>query len=176
MRRVLVSISLVLLFCAGLFVRSLVARQARPDQEVLPALLTEVHSLRLAMEQLGTAGPRIQLAMGRLQLNEQRITTYVRRLDDIRDRRTALEQQLRANQAIYTDLVTTVQQRGTPPIPEIAEELKSRKADLDRGNATLLQLQTEEGQLVQQIAAERDRWTEINQRLDDLDRMLGGAR
>ena len=175
MRRVLVSISLVLLFCAGLFVRSLVARQARPDQEVLPALLTEVHSLRLAMEQLGTAGPRIQLAMGRLQLNEQRITTYVRRLDDIRDRRTALEQQLRANQAIYADLVTTVQQHGTP-IPEIAEELKSRKADLDRGNATLLQLQTEEGQLVQQIAAERDRWTEINQRLDDLDRMLSGAR
>jgi uncharacterized coiled-coil DUF342 family protein len=173
MRRALMTISVVSLLCAGVFVRSLVARQARPDQDVLSALLTEVHGLRVAMEQIGVAGPRVQLAMGRLQLNEQRITTYVHRLDEVRDRRTGLEQQLRKRQQELTDLAAEVQQHG-PPIPEIAEELKNMKADLERGNSTLLQLQTEENQLLQQIATERDHWTEINQRLEDLDRALGG--
>lgn len=175
MRRVFISISIVFLFCAGVFVTSLLARQARPDQDVLPALLTEVHGLRVAMEQLGSAGPRVQLAMGRLQLNEQRTTTYIHRLDEIRDRRTALEQQLRTAQQGYTDLATAAQEHGTP-IPEIVEELKNRKAALERGNSSLLQLQTEEAQLIQQIGAERDRWMEINQRLEDLDRVLGSAR
>jgi chromosome segregation ATPase len=172
MRRAALSISVVFLLCAGVFVSSLVARQARSDQDVLPALLTEVRGLRLAMEQLGVTGARVQLAMGRLQLNEQRITTYTRRLDEVRDRRAVMEKTVRERQQEVTDEATAIQQHGTP-IPEIAEHFKYIKAELGRATATLLQLQSEEAQLLQQIAAERDRWTEINQRLEDLDRALG---
>jgi hypothetical protein len=45
---------------------SMAAQGTAPD--VLGALLTEVRGLRQAMEQMASAGPRAQLALGRLQL------------------------------------------------------------------------------------------------------------
>src|SRR3954454_15957611 len=50
--------------------------------DVLPTLLIEVRDLRGAMEQMAAAGPRVQLALGRVQLQEQRINTLIRRLDE----------------------------------------------------------------------------------------------
>src|SRR3954466_4508494 len=50
--------------------------------DVLPTLLTEVRDLRGAMEEMAAAGPRVQLALGRVQLQEQRINTLIRRLDE----------------------------------------------------------------------------------------------
>src|SRR3954464_5619884 len=50
--------------------------------DVLPTLLIEVRGLRVAMEQMAAAGPRVQLALGRVQLQEQRINTLIRRLDE----------------------------------------------------------------------------------------------
>ncbi len=42
-----------------------------PNQDTLGALLVEVRGLRSAIEQMASVGPSIQLAMGRLQLQEQ---------------------------------------------------------------------------------------------------------
>src|SRR3954451_5286596 len=50
--------------------------------DVLPTLLIEVRDLRGAMEEMAAAGPRVQLALGRVQLQEQRINTLIRRLDE----------------------------------------------------------------------------------------------
>ena len=52
------------------------------SEDVLPALLVEVRGLRAAMEQMASAGPRVQLAVRRVQLQEQRINTLIRRLDE----------------------------------------------------------------------------------------------
>ena len=60
------------------------AQATATPPEVLAALLVEVRGLRAAMEQMASAGPRVQLALGRLQLQEQRINTLVRRLEEIR--------------------------------------------------------------------------------------------
>src|SRR5215217_2894884 len=57
----------------------------QPNQDTLGALLVEVRGLRNAIEQMASVGPSIQLAMGRLQLQEQRINTLVRRADGLRD-------------------------------------------------------------------------------------------
>jgi hypothetical protein len=69
MRRTLVLVSIALLLLVGGFGTSMIARQDRQDPDVLSALLVEVRGLRAAMEQLGAAGPRVQLALGRLQLS-----------------------------------------------------------------------------------------------------------
>ena len=63
------------------------AEQASAGQssDTLAALLVEVRGLRAAMEQMASAGPRVQLAMGRLQLQEQRVNTLVRQLEAIRN-------------------------------------------------------------------------------------------
>ena len=52
-----------------------------PQEDVLPALLTEVRGLRAAMEQMASAGPRVQLALGRVQLRSGEL----KRLPLIRD-------------------------------------------------------------------------------------------
>ena len=56
--------------------------------ETLAALLVEVRGLRAAMEHMAAAGPRVQLALGRLQLQEQRVNTLVRRLEEVRNNLT----------------------------------------------------------------------------------------
>ena len=130
MRRMFVSVSFVLLLMAGAFATSMIARQARQDPDVLAALLVEVRGLRAAMEQLGSAGPRIQLAMGRLQLNEQRITTFMRRLDEVRDRRIPAEQAVRECQKKVAELQEDIWQPGLLGTAWAQTEMKQRQADL----------------------------------------------
>jgi chromosome segregation ATPase len=170
MRRAFLSVSCAVLLCACVLVTSTVARQTQPEPDVLGALLVEVRGLRAAMEQIGSAGPRVQLAMGRLQLNEQRIATYIKRLDEVRDRRVGAEKTVRDCQkqlAEWVDALKII----TPEASEL-EELTRRKAELASASAFLTRLQTEEARLQQDIASEQDRWVEINQRLEELDRAL----
>jgi hypothetical protein len=172
MRRTLVSVSLALLLSGGIFATSTVARQSRQDPDVLAALLVEVRGLREAMERLGTAGPSVQLMMGRLQLNEQRTTTFMRRLDEVRDRRIGAEQVVQERQQSMSDFMAYAQRQGGLLTVGDQLDLKTRQDGLAKANATLQRLQTEETTLTQAIATEQDRWNEINQRLEDLERVL----
>ncbi len=78
----------------GLFGGSAFARQSRQDPDVMSAMLTEVRGLRVAIEQLAATGPRVQLAMGRLQMQEQRIDALGKRHIEVRDRRMETEGEL----------------------------------------------------------------------------------
>src|SRR5437660_589330 len=55
--------------------------QAPQSQDPLPALLAEVHALRIAMEQSATVAPRVQLTLARLNIEEQRIAQLAGQLD-----------------------------------------------------------------------------------------------
>ena len=52
--------------------------QTAPATDVLPALLAEVHELRLAMERSATVAPRVQLTLARLNIQEQRTVVLSR--------------------------------------------------------------------------------------------------
>ena len=69
------------------------ATRAQEQPGILPSLLVEVRGLRAAIEQMASAGPRVQLALGRLQLQEQRLNTLIVKLDGIRDRLAANQRQ-----------------------------------------------------------------------------------
>jgi hypothetical protein len=155
------------------------AHQAQPaaQPDVLPALLEEVRGLRAAMEQMASAGPRIQLFTSRLQLQEARINNMIRRLDAVRDSREgaqrelahAQEQQRQAEQALAA---------GTGPIPhdELAAVIGQAKREATEGKSRVARLTAEENQLTGDIATEQARWTEINGRLDDLEKLLSSRR
>jgi hypothetical protein len=171
MRRTILALSLFLIVVSAL-ATSTFARQTRQDPDVLGALLGEVRGLRTAIEQMSSASARVQLAMGRLQLNEQRITTYMRRMDEIRDRRPAAELDVQKRQREVDAFVDAIRQSGRPASAEVEAELKRVKGDLAEAKAYLLRLQTEEAQLSRDIATEQDRWAEINRTLEELDRVL----
>jgi outer membrane murein-binding lipoprotein Lpp len=150
------------------------AAPAPKNEDVLPALLAEVRGLRAAMEQMASAGPRIQLFVSRLQLQETRMNTMIRRLDTVRENLAIGQRELgnaqESQQAVEKQLAA-----GTYP-PGRADELTEIVAHLKREatdrKATVARLTTEEGQIAQDLAAEQARWSEINQRLDELERAL----
>jgi chromosome segregation ATPase len=125
------------------------------------------------MEQMASAGPRVQLAFGRLQMHEQRITASLRKMDalhaEIRSLEAALER---------TDSEIKEDEEGSrdPQLAQFREQYTVQLRDLrqnkTRTSAQLQRLRTDEGVLQNDIAADQARWVEANRLLEELDRSL----
>jgi predicted nuclease with TOPRIM domain len=142
-------------------------------EDMLPALLAEVKGLRAAMEQMASAGPRVQLFVGRLQLQESRMNGMIRRLEGVRDK-LAAEQELLTRAVNEVKGLEAAQSTGNTPIPreELTHAITHAKRQVDERRGTVARLTGEEAQLTQDLTLEQGRWNEINQRLDELERML----
>ena len=104
---------------------AMTAQGDRPPQkdDVLPQLLVEVRGLRAAMEQMASAGPRVELALGRLQLQEQRIANEVRRLDALKASIASTQDEIRPLQKQVKDFEEWGRQH-----PEQREDVEQDKA------------------------------------------------
>jgi chromosome segregation ATPase len=143
-----------------------------PNPDVLSALLVEVRGLRASMEQMASAGPRIQLATARLQLQEQRINALVRRLEGLRQNLAVVESETADKQDRLARMEEALKQADQPGREEITQEVALLRRDIAAAPAQVQRLQAEEAQASQELAMEQGRWSEINQRLDELDRAL----
>ncbi len=156
-------------------------RDTRPQtavpahEDVLPALLIEVHDLRVAMEQAASAGPRVQLALGRVQLQEQRVTVLIRRLDEVRASASGARHhfdELQRRRQGFEDAARDQGPNAPPPgdLKAMQQDLQRQaadaKADLDRASA-------DEAAAESQLALEQARWTDLNQRMEALEAALG---
>jgi chromosome segregation ATPase len=140
--------------------------------DTLAALLVEVRGLRAAMEQMASAGPRVQLAMGRLQLQEQRINTLLRQVETIRGN---LADKQRHEREMTQQLMSMADEmpNAKPDVRQAMEEqTQAFKRELTLLSPEILRLQAEETALSQQIANEQGRWSDINKNLEDLERAL----
>jgi chromosome segregation ATPase len=157
-----------------LAVRTPAAGQAAGGADTLSALLLEVHDLRVAMEQMASAGPRVQLAMGRLQLQEQRVNTMVRRADQLHQSVVSQAKELSETQDKITRSQRALESNALPPEERRAVEagLEVTKVERTRAAQELQRLQAEETDAASQVANEQARWVEINQRLEELERAL----
>jgi chromosome segregation ATPase len=171
--RAFASLTIVIALLATVLVLATPARPVQESQSVLPALLTEVRGLRAAMEQMASAGPRVQLALGRLQLQEQRINTLIMKLDSTRERLVNTQRELAQHQ----------QQRGQLEIalkeaPDLEERQQAEhmlgmlKGQLTTMSTEVQRLQSEESTLAGDIASEQARWNDFNQKLEELERAL----
>jgi chromosome segregation ATPase len=148
------------------------AQSAAPPPDILTALLGEVRGLRTAMEQMASAGPRVQLALGRLQLQEQRVNTIIRRLETTRASMADEERQL--EQARLQLKMFENAQPDSAEAKQLEHLLAAFKSTLTSGAANLQRLQADEAGILQELAAEQSRWSDINRRVEDLERGLGG--
>ena len=166
-------VGLVVVGSAGLGLATRVAAQGtRADQDVLPALLVEVRGLRAAMEQMASAGPQVQLALGRLQLQEQRVNNLVRRMEGIQNELTSAVQEsdkVREELARMENGLKMASGEERVQLEAIMPQLKAAHA---RAVGRVQRLQTEEAGLNQELATEQGRWTEINHRMEELERAL----
>lgn len=150
------------------------AGQTDRSPDVLNALLVEVRGLRAAMEQMASAGPRIELALGRLQLQEQRVNNLLRRHVDVRERLAAAERDAGATTRELEDtqefllrpsLDEKDRQSAQSHVTHFKRKLAEMQGDVQR-------LRIEEADVAQLVAVEQNRWTEINQQLEALERAL----
>jgi hypothetical protein len=161
-------------FAVGTALQGRLAAQASQGQDILPALLVEVRGLRAAMEQMASSGPRVQLALGRLQLQEQRVNNLLRRIEATRGGLVAAQREdenARQRAAAMEDAIKSA------ALPEreraqIEEELPMIKIMSARAAAEVQRLQVEESGIVQELASEQGRWNDINQRMEELERAL----
>jgi chromosome segregation ATPase len=159
----------------GVLLQAGQAATAPKNEDVLPALLAEVKGLRAAMEQMASAGPRIQLFVSRLQLQETRMNNMIRRLESVRENLAAAQRELDNVQEEVKNLESALSS-GTVTAQmreELTQHLPGRRRALAERRATVARLTAEETQLGADLATEQGRWSDINQRLDELERALG---
>jgi DNA repair exonuclease SbcCD ATPase subunit len=142
-------------------------------QDVMGTLLVEVRALRGAIEQLTSASARVQLAVGRLQIQEQRFNTLSRQLFELRQTLSRTEREQSQQEAQVADLEGILPQTSDPGERQaIAERMREMKGGLAAGRRNLQNLQLEENELSAAVSAEQGRWSDLNQQLDALDQTL----
>jgi hypothetical protein len=156
---------------------TLVARPVRgqePPRGDLPgALLVEIRGLRAAIEQLASSNARIQLAIGRLQIQEQRVNALLRQQTEVRQKLADAERQQSEDEARLADLqdvVGTISQPGERQA--MTQEIGVLKAMVSAGYTALQKMRADEAEVAGLASTEQGRWTVINQELDSLDRAL----
>jgi hypothetical protein len=175
--QVLGAAAAVVLIVSGAAVgRNSVQAKQVSNSDVLPALLVEVKGLRAAMEQMAGAGPRVQLSVGRLQLQETRMNGMIRRLDTVRDALASARRDVERFKGAMKMFDGEAHKPGDPPEEEPTAILAGMKAELTAGQATVDRLAAEEQQLANDLAIEQARWVDINQRLDELEKALAPRR
>jgi hypothetical protein len=164
---------LTLVVTAG--VATLIAQRERPTvDDSMGALVAEIRALRLAVERSMTATSQAQLLLGRVQLQENRLATLGRQLQEARMRfldaqggQAEAERQLR-NLTEMLESATPGEERTQAiqqEIPHVKERVKEAQLRTE-------QLRVDYTAAADALSAEQTRWTDFNERLEALERTL----
>jgi chromosome segregation ATPase len=149
--------------------------------DIMPALLQEVRGLRAAIEQMTASASRVQLALGRLQLQEQRLNAANGRLAETRNSLDGVQRRVAEHQQQVTELEGMLSGQHEMPDAKIpademrralTEQLRGSQRELAMANAEVQRLTIQESALASDVSAEQARWSDLNQRLEDLERSL----
>lgn len=145
------------------------AQESRTTEQ----LLQEVRALRAAIERMTVSGTRAQLLLGRLQMQEQRMTTLGRQL---LESRTNLANRQRERQAHASEIEMLSERLGRASTPQEQLEVelgtKSVKQALKQLDQQLEVLQADDIAIAQALSTEQARWIELNGRLEELENVL----
>jgi|SRR5439155_5806565 len=138
------------------------------------ALLAEVRGLRAQLNQLAGTSIRTQLLVGRLQLQEQRITMVSKQLDEARTMLTNMPSGLLPMQAQLKQLEGEARDPMMTPDRRQAMDysITQSKARIEQMQKQIAALTEKEATLSATLASEQSRWYDFNTRLDEIEREL----
>jgi chromosome segregation ATPase len=149
------------------------AQAPSPEPQALQTLLAEVRQLRIAIERSNQIGPRIQISMERLRLQQEQVARIARQLDDLRreldksrPEQAKVQQRIQALDSQATQTADPVHRK------EMEEVSKELKLEAEQAEKSLQQAQVREGELASRLQAEQGRLAELNDRLDQVERAL----
>ncbi len=180
MRRILMAV-LTLMTLACLFDASVLHGQERKpaesskedNKQVLRALLDEVRQLRLALQRSSAGNHRLQITLERLRLQQGRVDSLTRSLENVRSRITDLKSARPQidEQIKYAEEVIA---RGTEQNrrEELEHHVKEMKARLGSVLREEEQLREREAILSLEIQTEQNRLNELHGQMENMIRQL----
>jgi chromosome segregation ATPase len=147
------------------------------EAQTTTQLLQEVRGLRAAIERMTVASTRAQLLLGRLQMQEQRMTSLARQLQETRSRLGAVQRD-RESHALKIEALTEDLDRALKHEERIDTEngLKMIKQMVKQLDQQLSVLQAEDASVGQALSAEQARWLDLNARLEELEGVLAAQK
>ena len=159
----------------ALVVAGVASGQAHRPDATLDELVVEVQAMRAEMNQAAAASIRAQLLVGRLQMEDQRITGVVRDLETVQAD-LAASAQARAEAATRLKTLEEALLGATNDVREEAEErvaaAKAAAQQIDRRQQTL---KRRESALAKELQEDQARWQDINARLEHFEQSINAA-
>ena len=162
----------------ALLVVGVVSGQGQRSPATLDDLLLEVRALRADVNESLRSTTRSQLVMGRVQVQEQRISTLKGELFNTQMLLRIATQEREGSETVASSVEDAIRSGNlsTERARQLEKELADVKDRLLRQQRTEGELRYRDAELVSTIAIEQNRWTEFNSRLDDLERALSSSR
>ena len=147
------------------------AQTTSSDTATLQTLLSEVRQLRLALERSVSIGPKIQLTLQRLQMQEQKLQRVSLQLDAVR--KEIYGQGLPSKRAVE-QIPVLEQGLASESNPARHKELEAQLADLKYVASRQVdsQLLAHESELTSSVRVEQAALNELNEKLNAIERLL----
>ena len=146
---------------------------AAPNRDVMADVLAELRALRAELRQASEAGIKAQLLVGRLQLQEQRISGLSKQLAETQQQLSDNDK-ARGSLKAQVDLIDDNLGKSSSTEREEGEQaLAPLKGILQQIEKRDQELRTKESYLTNLIADEQSRWASFNSMLDQLAATLG---
>jgi hypothetical protein len=160
----------------------LVPATARSQATPLPpptgdSVVQEIRLLRQAVERQATGSARVQLLVGRLAVQDQRVARTQEAAERLDEEASALEQPRRRMDAEIRELTRLFEQEADDARrTELEGKLRVAKARYAEHTATTAQLESRRSRARQSAATEQARYQELDAKLTALERELQGPR
>lgn len=175
----LVCCTLFVLLVCGASITAQTTAQTPPSAEqlslqetsALNALLLEVRTLRIVLQNANTGAKRIQLAAERVRLQQERVDKVSRQLDETRDQLADNKaSQARLDEAAK-ELERQIRQEGFPARrANLERQARLLKVELEPLSVRETRLRERESQLLAQLQYEQALLNGLNGKLDELER------
>jgi len=139
------------------------------------ALLAEVRGLRAEISRLSKSSIRMQLLVARLQLQEQRVFTVMRQLENTQDALTAIQVRITAEHARVGQLEDAASRATGPGRLGIQQAILDAGAQIEEQQRQELESRKQQTELLKALGDAQARWTDFNDQLDALDRSLSSG-
>jgi len=160
------------LFWFGLAAQSQAQTQS-PDSAVMQALLSEVHQLRLALERANTFGPRIQLLVERMKLQQDHVTRISSQLEGVRhELEKAQSDGARLAETLKNVESDVAQSTDPAERKHLGDQIRDLKSMVEQEQRLEQGARSQEADLNSRLQSEQATLDGLNDRLNQIERAL----
>lgn len=165
-------------FCAGMFVMAAAAQDAtapKTQEATLQVLLNEVRLLRTALERNNQIAPRIQIALARMQFQEERVRSATRELNSLREQLSNFSNRRTEIASRIKNVEDQINQTTDQNLRKSYEnQVAQTKTELEFLATTEQTMRAREAELSSTLNNEQAKWNEVNDLLTTFERGLAG--